>query len=89
MADLTTTQKAMLLDGADQPLLFSAYAAVSSDPAIVSVVTMGSALGVAGNAAGSADITVTRSADGLAVTNTVTVEGSSPFTWHLAAPEPK
>jgi len=89
MADLTTTQKAMLLDGNDEAITFAAYAAVSSDPALVSVVTMGSALGVAGNAAGSADITVTRSADGLAVTNTVTVEGSVPFTWHLAVPVPK
>lgn len=90
MADLTTLQKAPILDALDQPISVQSYSGVSSDPLIASIGDIGSfRMGVIGNAPGTVDITVTRNVDGATAGFTVTVEGAAGFTVHLGAPEPK
>ncbi len=89
MADLTTAQYAYLLDATESTLAQTAFAAVSSDPAIASIGTGNDSTHVVlGQGAGTATITVTRNSDGAVATLDVIVESAvaGSFAVHLGTP---
>lgn len=90
MADFTihAAKRAVVLDASTgasvNPFQF---AVTSSDPSIAREIDDGSStVWIAGLTVGTATVTVTRVADGMAVSHTVEVLGAAPFDW-LLGPE--
>lgn len=90
MPTINALKKAPILDQDGAQTTASTHTAVSSAPGIVAASQSfpGNPWYLVGIAEGTADVTVTRLADGQSVTKAVSVVAGVPFDWSLGAESP-